>query len=180
MRPAEGRHELRAVLSGQTTGRAGAQVNEPPGPTQSALFRKSSSLDRGRGQGSARRRRPRRRHAGAERARTWLKRLGIGQWYTLGQTYYRSTRPRASYAAMRLRHARYAWSLRGRRVVDPEAISGIVHTLRSGGRWIDVPPEWPPGKAAVANISGSPGSADSARRLSRKSRKSHHAESARK
>ena len=46
MRPAEGRHELRAVLSSQTTGRPGAHVNEPPGPTQSALYRKSRSLDR--------------------------------------------------------------------------------------------------------------------------------------
>ena len=39
LRPAEGRHEFRPILRSQSTGRAGADVNEPSRPTQPALNR---------------------------------------------------------------------------------------------------------------------------------------------
>jgi transposase len=36
--------------------------------------------------------------------------------------------------------------MRGRRVDDRRIISGIIHALKSGGRWGDVPPEYGPKK----------------------------------
>ena len=42
------------------------------------------------------------------------------------------------------------------RVDDRRVISGIVHVLKSGGRWIDAPPEYGPRKTCLLYTSPSP------------------------
>lgn len=37
------------------------------------------------------------------------------------------------------------------RVDDRRVISGIVHVLKSGGRWVDAPPEYGPKKTLFCN-----------------------------